>query len=76
MKLYIEMYEFTDLVIEKNRLEDGYYLYDINRIIYKNRDSFCKKIWQTLNSKTKADEDILELYNCRCVQNRKELFCN
>ena len=73
MVLYTNMYSYMyqGALLNEEREGDGYYFYNLNTIICKNSQLFCKKVWAETNELVKSqNNDLYDLYNCRC-RNKK-----
>lgn len=69
--LYVNMYSYMykGALLNEERVGDGYYYYGINTLICENNQLFCEKIWAKTNELVKLkNNDLYDLYNCRCVK--------
>lgn len=76
IRLYTDMYlfQYRGIHLDYNRVEDGYYFYDINDIIIKNSKKFCDTIWKSLNPLKELEPDLQNLYKCRCLDGNLDEF--
>lgn len=75
--LYTNMYSYIykGILLNEERIGDGYYYYDINKLICNNSDLYCNVIWYKVNKLCKSEKsDLLSLFNCRCKKNNIDEF--
>lgn len=75
--LYTNMYSimYVGILLNEERVGDGYYFYAINTIISKNSELFCKSVWAKTNDLVKSKNgDLYPLYECRCKKNVLDEF--
>jgi hypothetical protein len=60
---------YQGLVQNEEREGDGYYYHDLNSIICKDSEFFCKKVWPRVSMLAKQKGgDVYDLYDCRCIK--------